>query len=301
MTAVAPRPAATRRTRHLKFTMPFVLVHVSCLLVFFVGVSWFALAFSALVYMVRGVGITGFYHRKLSHHAFKTSRTVQFIGAWCGTMAAQGGPLWWVAHHRRHHHTSDLEGDLHSPTVHNLRTAHYGWLMEPSADPTHLDDVQDLAKYPELRWLDNNAAVPLLALAVSTWLAGILFGRVMPWTNTDGPQLMVWSFLIGTVAIWHATFAINSFCHRFGKHPHDTADASTNNWLFGILALGEGWHNNHHTFPGSARQGYSRAQVDFTHGVIRMLERLKLAGDLHPVPDRLWLGKRPQRAAWKRV
>ena len=152
-------------TRFLKFTFPYSAVHLACLFVFMVGVSWFAIAVSVVVYLLRGIGITGFYHRKFSHHAFKTGRIVQFLGAWLGTSAAQGGPLWWVAHHRRHHRTSDQKGDLHSPRVEGFGIAHHGWLTRRNADPTHLDDVTDLAVYPELRWLDRNAWVPILATA----------------------------------------------------------------------------------------------------------------------------------------
>ena len=110
--------------RFLKFTFPYVAVHLSCLFVLTVGFSWFALAVSVLVYLARGIGITGVYHRKFSHHAFKTGRVVQFVGAWLGASAAQGGPLWWVAHHRRHHHVSDQEGDLHSPMIEGLSLIH---------------------------------------------------------------------------------------------------------------------------------------------------------------------------------
>lgn len=260
-----------------------------------VGFSWFALGVSVLVYMARGFGITGFYHRKFSHHAFKTGRTVQFLGAWLGTSAAQGGPLWWVAHHRRHHRTSDEPGDLHSPKVEGFRVAHYGWLERESADQTHLDEVPDLAKFPELRWLDRNPWVPIVATAVGLFFAGIVIGRVFPWTDTNGPQLLVWAFVLNTIVLWHVTFAVNSVCHVWGKRPHATTDDSRNNWLIGILALGEGWHNNHHRFPGTSRHGFKKTQVDFTHLVIRTMARFGVAHDLHPVPARLWLGKRESR------
>ena len=298
MTSVAtPGASSSKHTlgRVLKFTIPFALFHVACLLVFVVGFSWFALGFSVLVYLARGFGITGFYHRKFSHHAFKTSRSVQFAGAWLGTSAAQGGPLWWVAHHRRHHRMSDEEGDLHSPVQENLVVAHYGWLMRESADKAHLDEVQDLAKFPELRWLDRNPWAPVLSLAVVIFALGIFLGRVIPWTGTDGPQLLVWGFVINTVWVWHVTFAVNSVCHRWGKRPHNTTDDSRNNWLIGLLALGEGWHNNHHRFPGTSRHGFRRSQLDFTHLVLRGMKRLGLAYDLHPVPARLWLGSGTSR------
>lgn len=296
MTAVADAPDRTLTLgRALKFTVPFVLFHLAGLFVFMVGFSWFALGVSVLVYMARGFGITGFYHRKFSHHAFKTPRGVQFVGAWLGTSAAQGGPLWWVAHHRRHHRTSDELGDLHSPKVEGFQVAHYGWLARQSADQTHLDEVPDLAKFPELRWLDRNPWVPIAATGVGLFLAGILIGRVFPWTDTNGPQLVVWAFVLNTIFLWHVTFAVNSVCHVWGKRHHETTDDSRNNWLIGILALGEGWHNNHHRFPGTSRHGFKKSQVDFTHLVIRTMARFGLASDLHPVPARLWLGKGESR------
>lgn len=288
---------ASQRTkgRALKFTVPFVAIHLACLLVFFVGFSWFAVGVSVVVYLMRGFGITGFYHRKFSHHAYKTNRTVQFIGAWLGTSAAQGGPLWWVAHHRRHHRFSDEPGDLHSPVVDGMRVAHYGWLERESADKTHLDEVPDLAKFPELRFLDRKPWLPIVSTAVGLFLFGIFAGRVLPFTDTNGPQMLVWAFFINTVALWHVTFAVNSVCHRWGSRPHDTTDDSRNNVFIGILGLGEGWHNNHHRFPGTSRHGFKRSQLDFTHMVLRVMNRLGLASDLHPVPERLWLGSPESR------
>jgi len=177
--------------RFFKFTLPYMAVHLACLFVFVVGVSWFALAVSVMVYLLRGFGITGFYHRKFSHHAFKTGRVVQFIGAWLGTSAAQGGPLWWVAHHRRHHRVSDHEGDIHSPKVEGFGIAHHGWLTRSAADPTHMEEVADLAVYPELRWLDRNSHVPILATAFGLFFAGMAIGRIFPWSGTNGPQLVI--------------------------------------------------------------------------------------------------------------
>jgi len=281
--------------RFLKFTFPYIAVHLSCLFVLTVGFSWFALIVSILVYLTRGIGITGFYHRKFSHHAFQTGRVVQFVGAWLGASAAQGGPLWWVAHHRRHHKVSDQQGDLHSPLVEGFGVSHHGWLARSNADPTHVKDVEDLARYPELCWLDRNAWIPILSTAFGLLFAGIAIGRLFPWTGTNGPQLVIWAFFLNTVLLWHVTFAVNSVCHRWGKRHHETTDDSRNNWLIGVMALGEGWHNNHHRFPGTSRHGFKRSQVDFTHLVIRTLARVGLARDLHPVPARLWLSSKPSR------
>lgn len=296
MTAVAPSEASSLSLeRALKFTLPFAVFHLALIGLFFVGVSWFALGVFVVVYLARGFGITGFYHRKFSHHAFKTGRVVQFMGAWLGTSAAQGGPLWWTAHHRRHHHASDLPGDLHSPVVDGFFVAHCGWLMRQSANPTHLEDVPDLAKFPELCWLDKKPWLPIVATGVGLFVFGILAGRLMPWTDTNGPQLVMWAFVLNTVVLWHVTFAVNSVCHKWGARPHETTDDSRNNVFIGILGLGEGWHNNHHRFPGTSRHGFKKTQLDFTHMVLRIMARLGLASDLHPVPSRLWLGSSGSR------
>jgi stearoyl-CoA desaturase (delta-9 desaturase) len=107
---------------------------------------------------------------------------------------------------------------------------------------------------------------------------------------TDGPQLLIWGFFISTVLLYHATFSVNSLAHRFGRRPHITTDGSTDNWLVALVTLGEGWHNNHHRFPGTARHGFRRRQIDLTHLGLRILRRLGLVWGLHPVPARLWLG-----------
>ena len=272
-----------------------LIMHLACFAVVFVGFSWPAFWVAIATYVIRGMGVTTGYHRLLAHRSFKTNRPIQFLFSLAGSLAVQGGPLWWVAHHRRHHRVSDQEGDIHSPKVEGFGIAHHGWLTRSAADPTHMDEVADLAVYPELRWLDRNSHLPILATAFGLFFAGIAIGRIFPWSGTDGPQLVIWAFFINTVLLWHVTFAVNSVCHRWGKRHHNTNDDSRNNWVIGILGLGEGWHNNHHRFPGTSRHGFKRSQLDFTHMVIRALARMGLARDLHPVPARLWLGPKPSR------
>lgn len=270
--------------------LPFVSVHVVCLTVVFVGWSVFAFCTAFALYLVRALGITAFYHRFFSHHAFKTSRAVQFAGALVASSAAQRGPLWWVAHHRRHHRISDKPGDLHSPLQRGLTMAHVGWQFEDQASPTHLDEVQDLAKFPELRFLDRHHYMAPVVLATAVFLLGWVVGNAVPGL-TDGPQLLIWGFFISTVVVYHVTFSVNSLSHRWGRRPHQTTDDSRNNRLVALLALGEGWHNNHHRFPGAARHGFRRSQIDVTHFFLRVMRRLGLVWDLRPVPPRLWLGR----------
>jgi stearoyl-CoA desaturase (Delta-9 desaturase) len=284
-------PVVSRHSaRLLSLGLPFIGVHVACLAVIVVGWSVFAVAAAFILYMIRGFGITAFYHRLFSHHAFKTSRPVQFVGAWMASSAAQRGPLWWVAHHRRHHRVSDQPGDIHSPRQRGMGMAHIGWQFEAQAAPTHLQEVPDLARFPELRFLDRHHYLAPVSLALGTFVLGWALGHVFTGL-TDGPQLLVWAFFVSTVAVYHVTFSVNSLAHRFGSRPHNTTDDSRNNWLVALVSLGEGWHNNHHRFPGTARHGFRRGQIDLTHFGLRVMRRLHLVWDLHPVPARLWLGR----------
>lgn len=291
----APEGTLAERTRaavvrFLTSGLPFIGVHIACLAVFIVGWSVFSVAVMVAVYIGRAFGITAFYHRLFSHHAFKTSRPVQFMGALLASSAAQRGPLWWVAHHRRHHRISDQPGDLHSPLHRGMTMAHVGWQFERQASPTLIGEVEDLARFPELRFLDRHHYLAPVSLAVSIFMAGWALGHVVPGL-TNGPQLLIWGFFVSTVVLYHVTFSVNSLAHRWGRRPHSTTDDSRNNWLVAVLALGEGWHNNHHRFPGAARHGFRRSQIDVTHFVLRMMRRIGLVWDLHPVPTRLWLGR----------
>jgi len=279
-----PRTSGARRW---KVGIPFVAVHVACLAVFLVGWSPVALVVCVLSYTVRILGITVFYHRGFSHRAFRTGRAVQLVGATVGASAAQRGPLWWVAHHRVHHRYTDRPGDPHSPVVRGLLGSHLLWLFDEENQATNLDEVPDLARYPELRVLDRfHHLVPLVTAAAAFGL-GVLLGRVAPSWGTSGWQLLEWGFVIPTVALYHSTFAVNSLAHRFGSRRFATRDASRNNRLVSFLTLGEGWHNNHHRFPNSARQGLTASEPDPAWWAIVVLARLGLARDLRPVPAKV--------------
>jgi stearoyl-CoA desaturase (delta-9 desaturase) len=261
--------------------IPFIGMHLACLGVFWVGVSWFALWTALALYALRMFALTGFYHRYFSHKAFKTSRATQFLFAVVGASCVQRGPLWWAAHHRDHHRHADSEHDIHSPLHRGFLWSHVGWFLTPRAFRTHWESVRDLQRYPELRWLDRyDVAVPVL-------LAGSLFflgRRLGPGAGTSGAQLLVWGLFISTVVLFHATVTINSLAHRFGSRRYITADNGRNNWLLALLTFGEGWHNNHHHFPGSARQGFRWWEVDVTYYVLRVLALCGLVWDLKPVP-----------------
>ncbi|BFI96127.1 MAG: acyl-CoA desaturase [Rhodanobacter sp.] len=263
---------------------PFVALHLACLGVIWVGVSPTALAVAAALYAVRMFALTGFYHRYFSHRTFRTSRTVQFVFAAIGAACVQRGPLWWAAHHRHHHRHADTALDPHSPGVHGFLWSHMGWFLTPRAFRTELERVPDLAAYPELRWLDRyDIAVPVL-LAVALYALGALLQHLAPQLHTSGGQLLMWGFFVSTVVLFHATVTINSLAHRLGSRRFATRDDSRNNVWLALLTFGEGWHNNHHYFPGSARQGFRWWEIDLTWYGLKLMALLGLVRDLKPVP-----------------
>lgn len=263
---------------------PFVALHLACFGVVWVGVSPVAVAVAVMLYALRMFALTGFYHRYFSHKTFRTSRIVQFVFAVIGAACVQRGPLWWAAHHRNHHRHADTTLDPHSPGVHGFLWSHMGWFLTPRGFRTELERVPDLAKYPELRWLDRyDVAVPVL-LALALYALGALLQHVAPQLHTSGGQLLVWGFFISTVVLFHATVTINSLAHRFGSRRFATRDDSRNNPWLALLTFGEGWHNNHHYFPGSARQGFRWWEIDLTWYGLKLMALLGLVHDLKPVP-----------------
>lgn len=269
---------------------PFLAMHLGCLGVLWTGTSPTAVAVAAALYAVRMFAITGFYHRYFSHKTFRTSRVVQFVFAAIGAASVQRGTLWWAAHHREHHRHADTALDPHSPGVHGFLWSHVGWFLTPRAFRTDLERVPDLAKYPELRWLDRYDIVVPLLLAVALYVFGALLQRFAPELHTSGGQLLVWGFFVSTIVLFHATVTINSLAHRFGSRRFATHDDSRNSLLLALLTFGEGWHNNHHFFPGTARQGFRWWEIDLTWYGLKLLALLGLVHDLKPVP--FWvLGK----------
>ena len=278
--------SATVSNHHIDWwrVIPFVLMHLACFALIWVGFSAFALIFAIALYAVRMFAITGFYHRYFAHKAFQTSRLGQFIFAILGATAVQRGPLWWAAHHRNHHAHSDQETDAHSPVQHGFLWSHIGWFLSTVNFATHLDRVKELAKFPELRFLDRFDIIVPIVFAVSIFGLGELLASTAPHLQTNGWQLLVWGFVISTVALYHATFSVNSLAHVWGKRRYITRDHSRNNFFIALLTLGEGWHNNHHHYPGSASQGFYWWEIDFTYYGLRLLAALGLIWDLRMVP-----------------
>jgi len=283
--AVAASGQFERRVEWLR-TLPFIGMHLMCAGVIWVGVSSTALLVAAALYALRLVAITGFYHRYFSHKTFRTSRALQFVFAVLGTMAVQRGPLWWAAHHRHHHAHADEENDSHSPAQHGFWWSHVGWFMNRSNFRTRSELIRDLMRYPELRFLDRFDIVPPIALAALLFFGGNALAQAYPQLDTSGAQLLIWGFFISTVLLHHVTFTVNSLAHRFGRRRYATSDDSRNNWWIALLTFGEGWHNNHHHFPGSVRQGFYWWEIDLTYYLLRAMAACGLIWDLKTVPAR---------------
>ena len=267
--------------------IPFILLHLACGLVLWVGWSPIALLVAGLMYVFHMFVITAFYHRYFSHRAFKTSRVFRFLGAVAATSSAQRGPLWWAAHHRHHHIHSDTEHDTHSPGLRGLFMSHMGWFMTKGAFKTPERYVRDWQRYPELRFINRFDWLSPLLLAGGLFGLGAVLERVAPGLGTNGWQMLVWGFVISTVVVYHATYTINSLAHRIGSQRYQTGDDSRNNFWLALLTLGEGWHNNHHYYPSSARQGFRWWEVDLTYYGLVLLSKLGLVWDLRAVPKRV--------------
>jgi stearoyl-CoA desaturase (delta-9 desaturase) len=271
-TAAASRPSA-KQVDWVRVA-PFVGVHLMCLGVIWVGCNATLIALAAGLYVVRMFAITGFYHRYFSHRTFHTSRAAQFAFAVLGASAAQRGPLWWAAHHRKHHRHSDTELDVHSPKEHGFFWSHMGWITSPANFPTDFTEVRDLARYPELRFLDRFDILVPIVLGFVLLLIG-------------GWPFVIWGFFVSTVVLFHCTCFINSLAHRMGTQRYETDDESRNSFALALITLGEGWHNNHHKYPGAARQGFFWWELDITYCGLVVLQKLRIVRDLRPVPERL--------------
>jgi stearoyl-CoA desaturase (delta-9 desaturase) len=277
-----PLPPVDKQVDWLRI-LPFVLLHVACGAVIGVGWSWTAVAVAAVLYVVRMFAITAFYHRYFSHRTFKTSRAMQFVFAVLGNSSVQRGPLWWAAHHREHHLNSDTPEDTHSPVREGFWWSHVGWIAAKYNFSTRRERVKDLLKFPELVFLDRfDTLVPLLLFA-SMYGLGELLAYAAPGLGTSGWQMLVWT-LISTCCLFHGTFTINSLAHLWGSRRFQTTDHSRNNWFLAILTLGEGWHNNHHHYQGSVRQGFKWWEYDFSYYTLVVMSWFGLVWSLNPVP-----------------
>jgi stearoyl-CoA desaturase (delta-9 desaturase) len=270
---------------------PLIAMHGAALAVLWTGVSGVALAVAAVLFVARAFGLTAGYHRYFAHRSYRTSRIGQLALGLLGASAAQMGPLWWAGHHRLHHRHSDRTGDPHSPVTGSLYWAHIGWLLCRRHAATPLGAMRDFARFPELVWLDRWHAVAPAAVALGCWALGAaLAARGFA---TSGAQMLIVGFLLGTLALYHVTYAVNSLAHRFGTRRYDAEDGSRNHALLALVSLGDGWHNNHHRFPRAARHGFFWWELDPTWLGLRALAALGFVSDLVPVPAEAYAERRP--------
>jgi len=280
---VAQNPGVTdgakaKWTDYVRITsVAFWAVHLTAVLgVILGGWSWSGAALAIVAYFIRMIVVTAGYHRYFSHRAFKTSRAFQFLLALGAQSAAQKGVLWWASHHRWHHKHSDTPKDIHSVRQRGFWYSHVGWVMGNDWNETDPAMVSDLAKFPELRFMDRSVIniLPTVALALAFLFLG-------------GSHALIWGYFVSTVLLWHGSFSINSLAHLFGKRRYATTDDSRNSFALALLTTGEGWHNNHHHYQSSANQGFRWWEIDVTFYVLNLLADLGLVWDL----------RRPPRAA----
>ncbi|MET0527155.1 MAG: acyl-CoA desaturase [Microvirga sp.] len=251
--------------------IPFVLVHLACLGAIWTGITLEGVVVGIVLYWLRIFAIGAGYHRYFSHRSYRTSRAFQFVLAFVAQSTAQKSVLWWAAKHRHHHLHSDTEADVHSPRHKGFVYSHVGWIFSRKHDSADLAKVGDIAQYPELMWLHRFELAPAIALAILTFLLG-------------GWPVLVVGFFWSTVAVYHATFCINSLAHVHGRTRYVTGDDSRNNWALAFFTMGEGWHNNHHAYQSSVRQGFKWWEIDPTYYVLKGLSGLRVVWDLKVPP-----------------
>lgn len=247
--------------------LAFYLIHVGGLAALFVPVRTELVVWAMASYLVRMFGVTAGYHRYFSHRSYKLGRVSQFVFAVLAQASGQQGVLWWASHHRYHHRYADTPEDIHSPWTSSFWYAHVGWILTSRSERYDPDRVADLSRYPELVWLQKYHWLPVSVYAVVVYLIG-------------GWPVFLWGFCLSTVLLYHGTFTINSLSHTWGTRRFKTADQSRNNFLLALLTLGEGWHNNHHHYMSSCRQGIRWWEVDVTYYVLRLLQLVGVVRDI---------------------
>ncbi len=257
----------------------FVFVHLACLGILWSGITAGSVALAVALYFGRMFAVTAGYHRYFAHRSYQTSRWFQFVLAFISETSLHKGVLWWSAKHRHHHRHSDTPEDVHSPAIHGFLFAHLGWIFARQRGQADYDLVKDLAQYPELVWLDRLEKVPGILLAIGCFL-------IAGW-----PGLFV-GFFLSTTVLFHGVFAINSLAHTFGRQRYLTGDDSRNSFLLALITMGEGWHNNHHYYQSSTRQGWRWWEIDATYWILVLLSRLGLVHDLKGPPEDVLEGER---------
>jgi stearoyl-CoA desaturase (Delta-9 desaturase) len=246
----------------------FLILHAGIAAVWWTPPTTRLLVWLVATYLIRMFGVTAGYHRYFGHRSYKLARAGQFAMAFLAQSSAQKGVLWWAAHHRVHHRESDRQGDVHFPTR-GFWWAHIGWVLSNDFDGYDRHTVSELEKYPELVWLNRNHWIPTVVFAAVVALAG-------------GWPAFLLGYVVSMMVLYHCTFSINSMAHLWGSRRFKTHDESRNNWWLALVTLGEGWHNNHHFFPGSCRQGFRWWELDVTYLVLKLLSWIGIVRNLRP-------------------
>ncbi len=271
-----PRHASTASARDhddimYPSSIPFIMLHLACLAAIWTGVSWQALVLCIALYWLRIFAIGAGYHRYFAHRAYSTSRIFQFVLAFACQTTAQKSVLWWAGNHRHHHLHSDTIQDVHSPRHKGFFYSHVGWIFDRKNDTTDLVKIEDFARFPELMWLHRLEVLPAIALAALCYL-------IADWSG------LVVGFCWSTVLVYHGTFCINSLAHVHGRKHYVTGDDSRNNWMLAVFTMGEGWHNNHHAYQSSVRQGFRWWEIDPTFYLLKVLSWMGVVWDLKQPP-----------------
>ncbi len=292
----------TRFASLLAVALPFIGLIAAIYHWWGTGFTWLHASLLTGGYILTAIGVTVGYHRYFTHKSFQTNAAVKLALGILGSMSLEGPVIRWVATHRQHHQHTDREHDPHTPHAHGkgiwnrFRGAlhsHVGWLFAPAVPESDIQRyAPDLIKDPVTSWVDKTFGI---------WvLLGVLIPAAIAWavTGTISGAILgfVWGGLVRIFIVHHVTWSINSVCHLWGTRPYETHDHSRDNALFGVLALGEGWHNTHHAFPASARQGLKWWQPDVSYYIIWTLGKLGLARDIR-VPDAARVEAKRRRAA----
>jgi len=258
---------SNRQKMNWTTTIVLVLFHIGAVAALFMF-SWKAFLVSAALYWIAvGWGISLGYHRLHTHRSYKTPLALEYFFALCGALTLEGGPIFWVATHRIHHQKSDQPGDPHSPRD-GAFWAHMGWILwgEAKHNNTRLNSkyAPDLAKHRFYVWLNNWHWVPMVLLGLILFAAG-------------GLPMMLWGICLRVVVGLHSTWLVNSATHMWGARRFATRDDSRNNWWVALLTFGEGWHNNHHAHPTSARHGLAWYEFDVSWITLKLMRLAGLA------------------------
>ncbi|MDX2304247.1 MAG: acyl-CoA desaturase [Microscillaceae bacterium] len=288
-TTTQPAEKEIRGKISVSYSAGIITFHLLPLLLIWTGATLFDWIVCFSLYFIRMFFVTAAYHRYFSHRTFRTSRIFQFFLAFMAETSVQRGVLWWAAHHRSHHKHSDTPQDPHSAKIYGFWYSHIGWIMSRDFDETNFKVIGDFAKFPEIRWIDKNHFLPPITLGVMVFLLGGLVngGGTLEGLFTQGWSTLVAGFFLSTVLLFHGTFSINSLMHKIGRQRYKTGDESRNSLWLALVTLGEGWHNNHHYYQSTVRQGFFWWEIDITFYVLKVMSWLGLVWELKGVPHKV--------------